>query len=62
MMMNPSDMDRRVICPVRKGTETGVPLTCEGMEHTWSLVKYLVSASYVCSFYTCTAGVTVEKQ
>ncbi len=29
MTMNPSDVDRRVINPVRNGTDTGVPLTCE---------------------------------
>lgn len=29
MTMKPSDVDRRVISPVRNGTDTGVPLTCE---------------------------------
>lgn len=28
----PSDVDRRVISPVRNGTDTGVPLTCEDKE------------------------------
>lgn len=29
MTMKPSDVERRVIRPVKKGTVTGVPLTCQ---------------------------------
>lgn len=34
MTMKPSDADRRVIRPVRKGTDTGVPLTCQRQRTT----------------------------